>query len=40
MLRVRGFTLLEVMIAMAICALAGIAAMKAVGDHIKSPIKY
>lgn len=32
--RVRGFTLLEVMIAMAICALAGIAAMKAVGDHI------
>lgn len=34
MLRVRGFTLLEVMIAMAICALAGIAAMKAVGDHI------
>lgn len=30
----RGFTLLEVMVAMAICALAGIAAMKAVGDHI------
>lgn len=29
-----GFTLLEVMVAMAICALAGIAALKAVGDHI------
>lgn len=34
MQRDSGFTLLEVMIAMAICALAGIAAMKAVGDHI------
>ena len=32
--RHRGFTLLEVMVAMAICALAGIAALKAVGDHI------
>lgn len=30
----KGFTLLEVMIAMAICALAGMATLKAVGDHI------
>lgn len=30
----RGFTLLEVMVALAICALAGIAAMQATGEHI------
>ncbi|MBD1582343.1 type II secretion system minor pseudopilin GspI [Pseudoalteromonas sp. S16_S37] len=30
----RGFTLLEVMVAMSICAMAGIAAMQATGEHI------
>ena len=29
-----GFTLLEVMVALAICAMAGIAAMQATGEHI------
>ncbi|WP_419148964.1 type II secretion system minor pseudopilin GspI [Pseudoalteromonas 'SMAR'] len=29
-----GFTLLEVMVALSICAVAGIAAMKATGEHI------
>ncbi|CAH9066528.1 hypothetical protein PSECIP111951_03832 [Pseudoalteromonas holothuriae] len=29
-----GFTLLEVMVAMSICAMAGIAAMQATGEHI------
>ncbi|MFC3034816.1 type II secretion system minor pseudopilin GspI [Pseudoalteromonas fenneropenaei] len=32
--RASGFTLLEVMVALSICALAGIAAMQATGDHI------
>ncbi|MFC0119989.1 type II secretion system minor pseudopilin GspI [Pseudoalteromonas xiamenensis] len=32
--KVRGFTLLEVMVALSICALAGIAAMQATGQHI------
>lgn len=30
----KGFTLLEVMVALSICALAGIAAMQATGEHI------
>ncbi len=34
MMREFGFTLIEVMIAMTICALVGIAAMQASGDHI------
>lgn len=34
MVKQAGFTLIEVMIAMTICALAGIAAMQASGDHI------
>lgn len=32
--KVRGFTLLEVMVALSICAMAGIAAMQATGEHI------
>lgn len=31
---VKGFTLLEVMVALSICAMAGIAAMQATGDNI------
>lgn len=31
---IKGFTLLEVMVALSICALAGIAAMQATGEHI------
>lgn len=34
MKKVRGFTLLEVMVALSICAMAGIAAMQATGEHI------
>jgi len=34
MLNNKGFTLLEVMVALSICAMAGIAAMQATGDHI------
>jgi general secretion pathway protein I len=30
----KGFTLLEVMVALSICAMAGIAAMQATGEHI------
>ncbi len=30
----RGFTLLEVMVALSICAMAGIAAMQVTGEHI------
>ncbi|MCF6437360.1 MULTISPECIES: type II secretion system minor pseudopilin GspI [Pseudoalteromonas] len=30
----KGFTLLEVMVAMSICAMAGIAAMQVTGEHI------
>uniref|UniRef100_UPI0038F6D76D type II secretion system minor pseudopilin GspI n=1 Tax=Streptomyces niveiscabiei TaxID=164115 RepID=UPI0038F6D76D len=30
----QGFTLLEVMVALSICAMAGIAAMQATGEHI------
>ncbi len=34
MKRQQGFTLLEVMVALSICAMAGIAAMQATGEHI------
>ena len=34
MIKSTGFTLLEVMVALAICAMAGIAAMQATGEHI------
>ena len=34
MIKATGFTLLEVMVALAICAMAGIAAMQATGEHI------
>ena len=30
----KGFTLLEVLVALSICAMAGIAAMQAIGEHI------
>ena len=32
--RSKGFTLLEVMVALSICAMAGIAAMQATAEHI------
>ena len=34
MKRYQGFTLLEVLVALSICAMAGIAAMQATGEHI------
>jgi general secretion pathway protein I len=34
MYRSNGFTLLEVLVALSICAMAGIAAMQATGEHI------
>ncbi|MBQ4834165.1 type II secretion system minor pseudopilin GspI [Pseudoalteromonas sp. MMG010] len=34
MQHIKGFTLLEVLVALSICAMAGIAAMQATGEHI------